>query len=304
MLVSKSQKKKYCSLCNSQDIIFSRYIKFNKKINYFFHCFVYLIYKILSLSLIEKLPSKIKKNISWGIWIPNSKIKRCNSCGYGCLDNSPTKNSIKFWYDNAGQTSNLGTKRSERSNSQFNFINQNIDLNKIKSLLDYGCGNYPVLVEMISKQNDSISINVSDISEHTTNLLSNFSYISKAYHVTNPTEINKKFDLIILSHIVNNVLDAFTFITDIYSLLNKNGYLMIEIKNCDLDYYKNCKTNFPFFHFFNDNSFQKVMSKFDLEIIKLKYYGPSNYSFFKGAGKTYEESDNGIFLRYLLKKIN
>ena len=51
----------------------------------------------------------------------------------------------------------------------------------------------------------------------------------------------KKFDFIVLSHIVNNVIDAFTFIREISFLLNKNGFLLVEIKNCNSEYYQTVK---------------------------------------------------------------
>lgn len=295
--------KKYCSLCNSQDLKYIKYLKFKNYKSYLYNFIIFFIYKVLPIPLIEQLPLKVKSVLMRGIWLPNSKITYCNSCGYGVLKNIPNLKSIKFWYDNEGQTSNLSTKRLSRARSQFNFINQNIDLNKIKSLLDYGCGNYPGLVEMIFNQNDKININVSDISKLTTDILSKKSFIFRAYQATTPKEISEKFDFIILSHIVNNVKDDLRFIKEITSLLNKEGILLVEIKNCNLDYYKYCEKHFPFFNFFDDNSFQKMISKFDLEVIKLKYFGPTNYNFFKvGVEKTYEENDNGIFLRYLLKK--
>ena len=220
----------YCSLCNSQDLKYIEYLKFNNKKHYLYHFIIFIIYKVLPFSLIKQLPLKVKNSLLWGIWLPNSKIKKCNSCGYGLLENIPNEDFLEFWYENEGQTTSLGMKRLSRANSQFNFINQNIDLNKIKSVLDYGCGNYPDLVEMIFNQNNKININVSDISKLTTELLSKKSFISKVYQVSNPKDIVKKFDFIVLSHIVNNVIDAFTFIREISFLLNKNGFLLVEIK--------------------------------------------------------------------------
>lgn len=293
---------KYCSLCNSQDFKYYKYLSFSKKNFYIFHFFLFYIYKIIPFALIKFLPTKIKTIISWGIWKPNSKIKRCNSCGFGILENIPNKYSLEYWYENEGQTSSLGSKRLLRAQSQFNFINDNLNLNKIGSILDYGCGNYPDLIEMVNIKNNKININVSDISKSTTEMLSKKKFISKAYQVFQPKDIPGKFDLIILSHIINNVMDSFIFIKEINSLLNNDGYLLAEIKNCNLDYFENCKKHFPFFNFFNSSAFQKMLSNFDFDIIKLKYYGPSNQSFFNGADKTYEESENGIFLRYLLKK--
>ena len=45
-----------------------------------------------------------------------------------------------------------------------------------------------------------------------------------------------------------------------------------------------------------------MISKFDLDLVKLKYYGPSNYSFFNGVKKHMQKMKMEYFLRYLLKK--
>lgn len=292
-----------CELCQSNQIIEHKYIHHENKKKYLLQFFLNFIYKWTPNSLIKKLPNRIRKIILKGLWDTKLSIKLCKNCFFGHLNNIPRYKDLFLWYETEGNTTNLGKeKRISRPISQFEFIKENINLKNITSILDYGVGNQPSLVQEINKFNKEIKINVSDISHSSCQLLNKYKFIDNIFNISNPTEIKLKFDLIVLSHIINQIDDINKFFSNILSILENNGYLMIEMRNNNEDYYKYIKKHNPYFFFFNAHSFELFIKKFNLKILIKKLYGPSYKELFSGTPKHYFVNDNGVFIRYILKK--
>ncbi len=291
-----------CTLCKSDDLSFIKYISYSKLRN-IIQYIIRVLFIFTPNSIISKLPLKLKIILSKGIWKNNLKIIKCNNCGFGYVKYIPKMQDLEIWYNSYGQTKNLTKKREIRGDDQFKYLDKFIDFNTIKSVLDYGCGNFPYTIKKIYEKNENIIINASDISKQTCHLLETNHFISKVYNTDTPKSIKGSFDLIILSHIINHVENIYKFFDELLTIVNTNGLLCIEFRNSSDDYYNVNKVHHPFTNFFNLKSFEIFIKNYNLKIIEKNQCGPSNRDLYlNGKSKHYLENENGIYIRYILKK--
>lgn len=86
------------------------------------------------------------------------------------------------------------------------------------------------------------------------------------------TELNENdsFDLLIMSHVLEHVIDPISFLSDAIAFLNNGGIVFIEVPCSDYQYKG---MNEPHLLFFDKNSMHHLLTKVGLEDIKVGYYG-------------------------------
>ena len=125
-----------------------------------------------------------------------------------------------------------------------------------------------------------------------------------------------KFDLILMSHVLEHVIDVRMVIEKLKENLSENGYLFIEVPNCgSKKYLEESIFTQPHIHHFTKKSIQKLLESTGFEIVKVDtLYGDVSsifqnlkYFLFWIFKKDYFfpiEENNAKYLRILVKKNN
>jgi 2-polyprenyl-3-methyl-5-hydroxy-6-metoxy-1,4-benzoquinol methylase len=84
------------------------------------------------------------------------------------------------------------------------------------------------------------------------------------------SKIDKKFDVIILSHVLEHLVDCRKVLLNIKNLLNPDGIFFIEVPNCqDFDTLKNSIYNQPHLHHFTKLSLEILLKDLGFKIIQI-----------------------------------
>lgn len=165
------------------------------------------------------------------VWQNDKKVYQCNNCKLYFIE-LPTDEEIYLLYKNEYHN-NIKNKlfemakskmRYARSLSQFNFINKRIDC-KNKKVCEIGA--FDGLLLSIFKKN-SCDVYGYELNDNAR------AYAKNKYDIDlkpNFLESKNKYDIIILSHVIEHFKDAKNVILKIKDMLNENGYIYIEVPN-------------------------------------------------------------------------
>lgn len=165
------------------------------------------------------------------IWKTEKKIYQCKDCKLYFID-PPTDEEINLLYKNEYHN-NIKNKifeaakskmRYSRSLSQFNFINKNIDC-KNKKICEIGAFD-GLLLNIFKKNNCEVyGYELNDNAR---------AYAKSKYNIDlkeNFLESKDKYDIIILSHVIEHFKEPKDILLAIKNKLNSNGYIYIEVPN-------------------------------------------------------------------------
>lgn len=165
------------------------------------------------------------------IWKEYKDVYQCDECSLYFI-NSPTDEEINSLYKNEYHN-NIKNKlfetakskmRYARSLSQFNFIKQTIDL-KNKDICEIGAFD-GLLLSLFKKNNNNVfGYELNDDARV---------YAQKKYNIDlkeNFLESKSKYDIIILSHVIEHFKEPKEILIKIKSMLKKEGFIYIEVPN-------------------------------------------------------------------------
>ena len=126
--------------------------------------------------------------------------------------------------------SSLG-KSFPRSERIVQWLSNQIEIKTKGSIIDIGCGNGSFLKEFQKKYQDwtQIGLELDDRNEKIINSIPNTRLL-----VSKINEVNEKFDVIVLIHALEHIINPALFLNDIKKILNPGGILFIEIPNLKL----------------------------------------------------------------------
>ena len=214
------------------------------------------------------------------IWKEYKDIYQCDECSLYFID-SPTDEEINSLYKNEYHN-NIKNKlfeiakskmRYARSLSQFNFIKQTIDL-KNKDICEIGAFD-GLLLSLFKKNNNNVfGYELNDDARV---------YAKKKYDIDlkeNFLESKSKYDIIILSHVIEHFREPKEILIKIKSMLKENGFIYIEVPNSPMP--NECSYNMLMRylnteHIVNFNMYNliKFAESADLKIVRSEY---NNYN--------------------------
>lgn len=101
----------------------------------------------------------------------------------------------------------------------------------------------------------------------------------------NLPQFDKKFDIIMMSHVLEHVIDCTAVLQKLQTILSKNGIIFIEIPNCENQKTLNHSINMqPHIHHFTKTSLESLSNNSNLTIVKTDFIDSdiiSNYDRFK-----------------------
>lgn len=214
------------------------------------------------------------------IWKEYKDVYQCDECSLYFID-SPTDEEINSLYKNEYHN-NIKNKlfetakskmRYARSLSQFNFIKQTIDL-KNKDICEIGAFD-GLLLSLFKKNNNNVfGYELNDDARV---------YAKKKYDIDlkeNFLESKSKYDIIILSHVIEHFREPKEILIKIKSMLKENGFIYIEVPNSPMP--NECSYNMLMRYLntehivnFNMDNLIKFTESADLKIVRSEY---NNYN--------------------------
>lgn len=214
------------------------------------------------------------------IWKEYKDVYQCDECSLYFID-SPTDEEINSLYKNEYHN-NIKNKlfetakskmRYARSLSQFNFIKQTIDL-KNKDICEIGAFD-GLLLSLFKKNNNNVfGYELNDDARV---------YAKKKYDIDlkeNFLESKSKYDIIILSHVIEHFREPKEILIKIKSMLKDNGFIYIEVPNSPMP--NECSYNMLMRYLntehivnFNMDNLIKFAGSADLKIVRSEY---NNYN--------------------------
>lgn len=262
-----------------------------------------ILYLIIPKTFLHRINNRLCGEALFGMWAIN-KVKVCDYCGSDQITTLPHEKELILWFNTKGSVVKKGqdirfNKSAERSLSQFEYLSRYIKIDDIRNSLEYGSGE-AYLSKIIKKEIRAVTTTTVEISDRTIRFLKKSDYVDYIY---NDLNINDRFDIIFCSHILPFVLDFQTVWANLINKLKRGGYIFIEHKNANKDYYIIDSKDNPYLYFFSDKSLTELASNSCLNVVDISHYGHtwSDYVLHK-KGKMYFENNNGIFLRAILQK--
>lgn len=214
------------------------------------------------------------------IWKEYKDVYQCDECSLYFID-SPTDEEINSLYKNEYHN-NIKNKlfeiakskmRYARSLSQFNFIKQTIDLEN-KDICEIGAFD-GLLLSLFKKNNNNVfGYELNDDARV---------YAKKKYDIDlkeNFLESKSKYDIIILSHVIEHFREPKEILIKIKSMLKENGFIYIEVPNSPMP--NECSYNMLMRYLntehivnFNMDNLIKFAENADLKIVRSEY---NNYN--------------------------
>jgi hypothetical protein len=137
----------------------------------------------------------------------NMKIYYCKDCNFYYSDANNTQDDYNNYYSKFNNYKNYNISIN-KDDQCANYIKNFCQNKNIRSIIDYGSGN-GTISNLLS---DSFLVDLFDIG------------------MSPPT---KKYDFLLLSHVLEHIYDINTFINNISQYITENGYLYIEVPNAE-----------------------------------------------------------------------
>lgn len=140
------------------------------------------------------------------------------------IENYKTKISMPNFFDN-----------TLRNRHHYNFINNNLELNKITKVLEIGSGSGS-FIRFLRKKNNNLAITIVEPGSDFIPGLKKIKNVEVYNDFVENINLVDKYDLVILSHVLEHVENPVTLIKFLFNnLLKVGGYLYIDIPNADYE---------------------------------------------------------------------
>ena len=222
----------------------------------------------VAASQLQKCP--ICKSAKIEIMCESPRIARCLECHHGYRCNSD-KDIERSYSGRVLMPSHFEARLF--ANHHYNFVSRNLGFENISSILEIGSGD-GTLLRLIRKRNPNIELySVEPSKELCKNLLS-----IPEIHVFNTyiedTEFKRRFDLVIMSHVLEHLKDPVGIIRFIHDkILTDSGHLYIDIPNQDFELGNPRMASMApltHLHFFDGKYFHNILKRAGFHIDKIK----------------------------------
>ena len=215
-------------------------------------------------------------------------IYKCTNCNYYYSDSNNNQIDYNNYYKDYNRHADT-EYHNDRINRTFLYLKKNLN-SDIKSIIDYGSGG-GLLTKLLS---DKFNVDT--------------------YEIGNPI-ILKKYDCLILSHVLEHIYDINNFIINIKNNINDSKYIYIEVPNAEyFEYYEESKTyglseiHHEHINFFSKKALIKLMIKHNFIPVNIidDYFLFNDYKYYVIKGIFKLSYDNNSFDNYIkndLKKI-
>ncbi len=225
----------------------------------------------------SKFLDNYKFNVNSDIeYFGDIKLYYCNNCDLAFANPMPAVAKLNFYYKyiyrDFGRPHYVNIQDidrnlfNDRNMNYIQYLSSNIQLDKIKKIFDFGSGTGDIGY-LLKKKYNHLELHTIENDSFSQKILKKRNY--KIY--TNFYDIDKKFDLIISTHVFEHLTNL-DVINDFKKIANKNAFIFIETPN-NL-FHKNFIArpyDSPHLLFFSKKTFENIREIFDLNIHDLTY---------------------------------
>lgn len=224
----------------------------------------------------------------------------CFSCNYGQVWNRPTKEDVTGFYDlDEYYTHSANKNDSESSNNEKLLFDRlrthlawrldtgnEITPNEATSLLDgdsltmleIGCGSGVALSRFNAGGFSVVGVEPDPKARDAARSSGLSVYEGTAEELPEVVS-NQKFDVVVMSHVLEHCLDINAAVSNARSVLKKGGVFIVETPNCDSQGFKDQRAEWPWsdiprhLNFFTPASLSSILSKHGLDVVTKNYSG-------------------------------
>jgi hypothetical protein len=209
-------------------------------------------------------------------------IYYCSECNFYYSDSENSQDDYNNYYKEFNNYKK-GTIYSDKDERCYIYLNDKLKEQNVKTIIDYGSGN--------GKLKDLLSL-----AEQ---------FVIDEYDI-GMDQPSKKYDCLILSHVLEHIYDINKFIETISLNINENGLLYIEIPNAE--YYDKItdmcplqEINIEHINFFSKYALNKLLIKHNYHAISLidDYFMIKDYKYYVIRGIFTKNKQNTSFKNYL-----
>lgn len=209
-------------------------------------------------------------------------IYYCSECNFYYSDSENSQDDYNNYYKEFNNYKK-GTIYSDKDERCYIYLNDKLKEQNVKTIIDYGSGNGK-LKELLSLAEQFV------IDEYDIGM----------------DQPSKKYDCLILSHVLEHIYDINKFIENISLNINENGLLYIEIPNAE--YYDKItdmcplqEINIEHINFFSKFALNKLLIKHNYHAISLidDYFMIKDYKYYVIRGIFTKNKQNTSFKNYL-----
>jgi hypothetical protein len=212
-------------------------------------------------------------------------VKLCKDCNFYFSESGNTQEDYNNYYllfNNYQQQSYCLDKDIKCAD----FICKHVNKNEIKTVIDYGSGN-GVLANLLSEK-----------------------FIVEQFDIGMEAN-NKKYDLLILSHVLEHIYNLNSFINEVSKNIKDHGLFYIEVPNADFyeEFINMCplqEINIEHINFFSKISLNKLLIDNGFYCIHLQddYFMLKNMKYYVIRGVFKKHNNNKSFENYLNNGLN
>lgn len=212
-------------------------------------------------------------------YFDDAKLYKCNACDFTFVNPMPDEKKLDYFYKKI-YSSNIrppyfALEDSDVQKSHFLkdknlsyliYLTSLIDFKKIENIYDFGCSNGDI-GHALKKKFTQLQLHCSETDEFCKNILNERGY--KNYDDLNT--IDKKFDLIIATHVLEHVTNINDLLKKFKNILNQEGYIFFEVPNCPKEYWENRIYDGAHLLFYTKKSIERIVKLHSLEFVNFSY---------------------------------
>jgi len=209
----------------------------------------------------------------------------CTECGFTFADNIPSQEEYNEYYEKMSkyEFKNIKNYASEHfikhAKNVFHFINKNLEYiniphrKKVMKVFDIGCSTGSLLKEF--KNNGYINVSGIDPSPYCTQVVREKHNIIATTNTISELPLgDEKFDVIVLSAVLEHVVDLQEAMNKISSLQDVGDFLFIDVPNLQ-NFYRYIYVPFQQFNsehvnYFSEYSLKNLLNMFGYEILDMR----------------------------------
>tara|TARA_Y100001958_G_C21211949_1_gene537592 strand:+ start:107 stop:1060 length:954 start_codon:yes stop_codon:yes gene_type:complete len=212
-------------------------------------------------------------------YFDDAKLYKCNACDFTFVNPMPDEKKLDYFYKKiysskirppyfALEDSDVQKSHflKDKNLSYLIYLTSLIDFKKIENIFDFGCSNGDIGYAL-KKKFTQLQLNCSESDEFCKNILNERGY--KNYDDLNT--IDKKFDLIIATHVLEHVTNVNDLFKKFKNILNPEGYIFFEVPNCPKEYWENRIYDGSHLLFYTKKSMEKIAKLHNLEFVNFSF---------------------------------
>ncbi|OQK18581.1 hypothetical protein AU255_12435 [Methyloprofundus sedimenti] len=224
----------------------------------------------------------------------------CDVCDYGQVWERPTKEKVSSFYEldsyYTHQDSAINVGKLEEKVSFFDKLRTHVSWRIDRgedlmphdamsllqgdslTILEIGCGSGGNLLKFIEKGFSATGVEP-DPEARKASKKAGLNVFDGTAEELPKVILNSKYDVVLMSHVLEHCLDVNTAISNVKSILKTNGVFIVETPNCMSHGFKDYKAAWPWsdiprhLNFFTNSSLNSILSKHGFNVISTKYRG-------------------------------